>query len=227
MAYNWTGHGLDDKFGAADYAAALAAGKSRAQIRSYLDKNPGAKRVGTKIDSLLAGDQGGKRSDLGVSRDASGISTPTQSQLTQFGKADERHYRAVLEDKGITGAEADLQIANYVRGLNNLQSGYASGAGAQLEQRASNIEMLQSQQEFQQSQLSLIRQQMDAAAEAEEQRRLDRLKVKFQGSTKVDNPSAMGIRFAQSPTFKGSSTLSGLGQLSRSSVGRQLTNLNV
>ena len=53
MAYNWTGHGLDDKFGAADYAAALAAGKSRAQIRSYLDKNPGAKRVGTKIDSLF------------------------------------------------------------------------------------------------------------------------------------------------------------------------------
>ena len=227
MAFDWTGHGLDDKFGAADYAAALAAGKTRAQIKNYLTANPSAHRGGEKIKSLLAADQGGLRSDLGVSRDESGVSTPTASQLQQFGRADERHARAVLAERGITGQAADLQISEYMKGANVQEQFTTSPYGQALEGRAGSERILQQGQAHQLEQMKILQQQLAQAQEAEEQRRLDRLKVRWQGTTKADNPSAMGIRFAQSPTFKGSSALSGLGQLSRSSLGRQLTNINV
>jgi hypothetical protein len=226
MAYNWTGHGLDDKFGAADYAAALAAGKSRAQIKSYLASNPGTKRVGTKIDSLLAGDQGGLRSDIGVSRDASGVSTPTSSQLQQFGRADERHARAVLAERGITGQEADLQISEYMKGVDVQEQFTTSSYGQALEGRAGSERILQQGQAHQLEQMKILQQQLAQAQEAEEQRKLDRMKIRFQGTTKADNPTARGVMFKRSPTFKGSN-LTGTAQLARSTAGRQLTNINV
>ena len=229
MAYNWTGHGLDDKFGAADYAAALGAGKTRDQIRSFLAANPSAHRGGEKIKSLLAGDQGGKRYDIGVTRDAAGVSTPTESQRQNFGRADERHMRGVLAEKGITGQSADLQISNYMRTLDNVQEPFTSGGyGQALESRAGNERLLIQQQQHQAERMAALQQQLEQARAAEEQRRLDALKVKWQGTTVAQNPSATGVRFKQSPTFEGSAAnLSGTAQLSRSSLGRQLTNINV
>lgn len=237
------GVGQSDKFGSADYAKALQQGKSKAQIRDYVQGMydstglPGGGQYGVRagnqtVRDLIAKDSG-FTSSLGQAM-GSGLS---QQQQTHFGGADLLHAQATIADQGgdpWSGASA-IRIDDY-SSAQPRSSGYMNTRGYNVQaaasgQRAANSAAAAASAQAAWQKSESEKRAAEAAArlqqmkDAEEARRVEALKVRGSASQPVGSRGVSGIKIKESPGFLGG--MRGTGQLARSDKGTQLKTLNV
>ena len=240
------GVGASDKFGSADYAASLKQGKTKAQIRDYVQGMydttglPGGGQYGVRagnetVKNLISKDSG-FTSSLGQAMGT----TASEQQQTHFGGADLLHAIATLSDQGEDpySGESAIKIQEYSQDKPR-SSGYMTTKGYGLQSAATTAQTAKETKLFQANEakksqkyyadmLKAQGDQLQAMKDAEAARAADAMKVKYQGSSSVGpGQSAMGIKFKQSPAYASGASSRGTAQLARSGKGSELKTLNV
>ena len=237
------GVGATDKFGHADYAAALREGKSKAQIRDYVNRASADQVLGgnQNLKDLMSQDSGFTYS-LGQAR-GQGFG---DQQRTHFGGADLLHAQATLADRGEnpwSGAGA-LAIQQYIDESNAPRSsGFMNTGGYALQSAASGQQALNTAQtdaaaaqqwradEAKKSAdyyADMLKQASDDARLAREQQEAQAAKITHTGSSSVGlGTNTLGIRTARSKDYRSGTSSRGTAQFARSGKGSNITGINI
>ena len=170
-----------------------------------------------------------------------------------FGHADVAAARNIKDASG-NRVHSEMDIENYIANTDNAYNEEAGGtAGHGYRQLMTNIVLgagleragIQQQQQAQQmSQMSgqigewsnkygnlkneydALSGKYDTAMKTAQAAKEEAMKIKYTGSTAVQNPSAMGIKAAQGKVIRGSG-MAGAGALARPTKGQKIRTLNV
>ena len=241
-------------FGHQDVARALREGATRAQIKSYIERNKDTGKVaasnieGGGGDSNLYSDVtttetgpknqwGGEfygEADRAFDRDTSlGDARASNIQIRDYIGGDEAsHFNAAAYHGGNEGYQGtinrvvDNAVTEGAVNTNRAQQVTIDEQGTQLGTLQTDYENLSGQYSNLQSRYDEMGTQYTQLQADVAQAAKDALKIKYTGSTAVQNPSAMGIQAAQGTPFRGSG-LAGTAALARPNKGLKIKTLNV
>jgi len=252
---NWDIAGVGGSlFGGKDVSKALAQGATRAQIKDYMEKNPElvheTNRAANSVGAVESSDPAHTNLYDRVTTTDTGPSNQWGGSF--YGGADAAFDR----DTSLGDARAsNIQIRDYIgndpgshfnaeayHGGNESYQGtidsVVSGAGTETNTNTNiaqgktiktlntDVGTLQGDYKTLQSNYDTLTTDYKTLQSDVAQAAKDALKIKYTGSTAVQNPSAMGIQTAQGTPFKGSG-LAGTAALARPNKGLKIKTLNV